>query len=149
MPRVNWDDLDEWEYCTKYEGKPFTGQATEFWPNGVLLSETEFVDGHQEGPSREWTKEGVLIAEENLRNGRLQGMFREWYPNGRPKKEGEYEWGVRLQEREWDEDGRLTKDYKLDESDPNYETIQKQRAWHAARALRSDDARVKDEGGGS
>jgi antitoxin component YwqK of YwqJK toxin-antitoxin module len=56
-------------------------------------------------------------------------MSHEWYDNGQVKSEGEYELSVCIKEKEWDEEGNLTREYAIDPNSPQFSTLQRLRAW--------------------
>ncbi len=58
--------LKDGQYCLKSDGKPFTGQITEKYPNSHVHFTVQY------------------------NNGRLDGPFTEWYENGLKKAEGRY-----------------------------------------------------------
>jgi antitoxin component YwqK of YwqJK toxin-antitoxin module len=57
---------------------------------------------------------------------------REWHANGQLAEDGEYEYGIVLWEKQWDENGILTKDYALKEDDQDYRTLLRYRARHGS-----------------
>jgi hypothetical protein len=128
--RVNWTQLDQRREgsAVTYRGKPFSGIAFEIAPNGQLVSEAEYRDGKRFGLSRDWSIDGVLISEVCFRADVAQGRRRIWYWTGAPKSDGQYEWGICLAEREWDQHGTLRRDFVLKETDPQFRTLQRLRA---------------------
>ncbi len=134
--RVDFDDLDvAWggsQYL--YDGKPFTGVTYEMHPDGDLVGEHEYRDGFSYGPSREWYGPGELRYEKFFGEQGLDGMAREWHPDGRPKSEALYESGIRLWEKQWDEQGNLTRDWRLTEDDPRWADLMRWR--EAVRAAK-------------
>lgn len=129
MLRIHYDDL-EYDYenaLEAFEGKPFTGVAFDEGPAGGR-HEVEFVDGLKNGVAREWAPDGTLIRERLLRGDALDGMSREWFPSGVLRKEGLYESGLCLREKEWDEEGRLVRDYALSADDRAHKTLELIRA---------------------
>jgi antitoxin component YwqK of YwqJK toxin-antitoxin module len=121
MKRVLEDliEMDD-ELYSYYEGEKFTGISFELWDNGQLGSETTYVDGIETGLQKIWYKNGQLEKEIYLRNASGHGMEREWYENGKLKLESEIWKGICMWEKLWDENGNLTKDYKIKETDLLY-----------------------------
>lgn len=107
-----------------YQRQLFSGIAVDYWPNGQLASEEHYIDGLQDGWSRGWHENGVLSVETLFRKGRATGLHRKWNPNGQLKSEEEIEQGIRLWSKEWNEDGRLLKDYVLTSDHPQYKLLQ-------------------------
>ncbi|MFD6325034.1 toxin-antitoxin system YwqK family antitoxin [Streptomyces sp. NPDC058442] len=103
-----------------YRGEPFTGEVTERL-GGKLVSLDVYVGGTQNGPSREWHKDGTLRSEGTVREGLPRGEFKEWHPNGTLAARKVFgDDGLTLREEyRWDEDGRPTRNWRLD--DPSQE----------------------------
>jgi antitoxin component YwqK of YwqJK toxin-antitoxin module len=115
MVRVPYDDLDfpGWDDGYTYNGESFTGVAFELGEGGRLVAEVEFRSGIQEGMWREWHPDGVPSREARLERGVWHGHCREWHPNGQLALEGEWEYGVSLHRRRWDEAGVLAEEYEV------------------------------------
>ncbi len=105
------------------DGEPFTGVSYSVWPNGRLDSESELRDGLNWGVSRSWYSTGQPLGEATMRAGVLHGRSREWHTNGQFAEDGEYEYGIALWERKWDEAGALVEEYTLTEADRNFELL--------------------------
>ena len=103
-----------------YRGRPFTGVRYSLGPDGEVESEGAFRDGLRWGPCWERYRSGQMYMESHFARDVLHGRAREWYENGRLAEEGEYEYGVPLWERKWDEDGTLIEEYALTEADGNF-----------------------------
>ncbi len=118
LPRVEGDDL-EWEgQLQTWNDRPFTG--TEVWrfPNGAIENETAYKDGLSDGLSRTWDEHGQLRSQFTCRLGAMHGICRKWHANGQLAEEGNYEWGVRLDEKEYNEQGALINRFTIDPADP-------------------------------
>lgn len=112
------------------QGVPFTGVVFSAWPNGQLESESELRDGLNWGFSRSWYSTGAKLGEAEMRAGVLHGRSREWHKNGEIASDGEYEYGIVLSERKWDENGTLTSDYRLKSTARMYRNLDKRRQAH-------------------
>lgn len=132
MVTINDDELylterDLWEY----QGRPFTGRAREYSPDGALIGESEYVDGMLDGVLRVWYPSGQLHEEEHFRANSWHGVSREWYEDGKLKRETLLEHGICVQERRWDEGGNLISDYVLTEDNPKFTRLEQLRRIHA------------------
>jgi hypothetical protein len=122
--RVHVNELDFGDkQLMIWNGKPFTGVAVEFFPDGKLQSEEYYVDGIEHGPSRVWFPSGQLLEEMNHWRGSLHGYYRMWDERGTLREEALCELGVWLAERRWDEQGRLVRDWRLGPEDTEYNTL--------------------------
>jgi antitoxin component YwqK of YwqJK toxin-antitoxin module len=110
-----------------YLGKPFSGVAFRQSADGQVMYEIGYRDGRRWGPSREWYDDGQLASEEHYAWDWAHGFFRRWHGNDRLAVEENYEWGVALRRRAWDEEGNLIEDYRLEEADPEFRTLQMHR----------------------
>lgn len=98
-----------------YRGQPFTGEVEER-SGGAVISLDSYVDGVQDGLSREWYKDGTLRSEATVREGRPVGVAREWHPNGELASEQVFaENGLTmLKDFHWDENGLPTRTWSKD-----------------------------------
>jgi antitoxin component YwqK of YwqJK toxin-antitoxin module len=128
MQRIDFDDFVYEHDCTyTYKGQPFTGVACDYFPNGSLQSEAQFVNGHQEGMAREWYENGRLKFEGEYLGDGFHGISKEWHANGQLKKASAYEYSICLESEEWDENGRLVREFRLQPTDMAYEYLEKRR----------------------
>lgn len=106
---LNIDETDSGDDLRlMYNGEPFTCEAVEA-VGDQLLSQEFYVDGINDGPTREWWGDGVLKSEGTTRRGRPTGLYRDWHSNGRLACERVFDERGRLTEvRTWDENGRPT-----------------------------------------
>src|SRR6476659_4360421 len=109
--------------CLK--GEPFTG--VEEFVNDEGRGEATYVEGILTGPRRGWFPSGSPSYEEEMLVGVYNGKKREWHPNGQLAEEADYELGVELRHKLWDEDGNLTEEFELPENDPAYEHLKVER----------------------
>lgn len=119
LPRVDGDDL-EWEgQLQTWNGQPFTGIEVWRFPDGAIESESTYKDGLKDGLSRTWDEHGQLLSQFTCRPGAAYGNRKEWHSNGQLAQDSNYEWGVRLDEKDYDEQGVLIDEFTMDPSDPN------------------------------
>ena len=111
-----------------FNGEPFTGIAYSLTKEGWEKSQAEYREGLRWGPAKEWYGPDKPMVDSYSFKGVLHGRAREWHKNGILAEDGEYEYGITLWEKNWDEEGILKKDYKLKESDNDYQTLQRYRA---------------------
>lgn len=126
--RINEDELDyeDGQLCS-YKSKPYTGQACEYYANGALRSEVNYVDGMQEEVSRDYYPNGSKMSERTFATNGLHGLSKEWYETGARKSEANYECGIELNYTEWDEKGIEIKNRKLDKKSTQYRLLMKWR----------------------
>jgi antitoxin component YwqK of YwqJK toxin-antitoxin module len=124
MKRVPHDSLDYPGDGYYYlDDEPFTGLGVSHYEDGSLKSEIEFKDGLKSGLERHWFASGKLHSEAEMRRSVVHGKERVWYSSGQLKEEGDYEHGVTLRRKEWDEDGDLVEEYELKETDSDYSLL--------------------------
>ncbi|MFE7468502.1 toxin-antitoxin system YwqK family antitoxin [Streptomyces sp. NPDC057499] len=122
LPRIDIDDpefeMDEGEVVS-YQGQRFTGEGVEY-QRGALVSLVTYRDGIEDGPSQEWYVDGTPRSEGTLRAGFPIGESKDWHPNGRLASRVLMSAnGFRqLEITEWDENGKLTKEWRADQGDP-------------------------------
>ncbi len=95
-----------------FEGKPFTGITVEKYENGQKRGERTYKDGKVHGLYTFWYENGQKKEREyTLRFGKLHGLYTRWYRNGQKNWERTHKDGELISEKEWDEDGNLTREY--------------------------------------
>jgi antitoxin component YwqK of YwqJK toxin-antitoxin module len=96
MLRVEDSELDiSYDMIVRWKGNPFTGVS------------------YEQGP-------GAALTEIEYKNGIQHGITKEWSSSGRPVMEAQYEHGICITEKVWNEDGELVRDFQIDESHPSY-----------------------------
>jgi antitoxin component YwqK of YwqJK toxin-antitoxin module len=132
MVRVNVDDTDI-EYTggpiVTFEGKPFTGIAYEIANDGHLISEITYIEGIQNGPDISWHFNGKLESEGENKWNRPHGFFKEWYESGQLKMEGLTELGYVIWRKQYDEEGNLTSEYKIENRPDQLRSLDADRSW--------------------
>ena len=124
MKRVSNQSLVYDDGLMILEGEPFTGIGDLVDDTGQLVGEIEYRNGLEWGMKRGWNIPDKLYYEGCFYRGVLHGKQREWHANGQLAEEGDYELGFVLRKRRWDEDGNLLNEYELQETDPDYKTLQ-------------------------
>src|SRR4051794_2261182 len=115
MQDIDFDELTADEnYCHFYEGRPFTGVARERNPQGALIAEVPFVDGSKHGVVNEWYPSGQAKLTIDYRYNSPHGRYIEYSQSGKLVVEAEYESGVCLWRKRYDQDGRLVEDYNVE-----------------------------------
>jgi antitoxin component YwqK of YwqJK toxin-antitoxin module len=85
------------------ERDPFSGRASEVFPDGSPRAEADFHLGKKDGMERFWWPNGNLKEQGQWFDGKANGVFREWDEQGKPLKVVRYKNGqiieVILEER--------------------------------------------------
>ncbi len=122
-------DFDEQRGLHLFEGEPFTGVAyTLSKAQDFDKSSIEYRSGLRWGACREWYAPGQPMVESTWFQDALHGRAREWHRNGQLAEDGEYEYGIALWEKRWNEAGALEHDHRLAETDPGYARLLQFRA---------------------
>lgn len=132
--RIPLNSLDYHDDDRRYylNDKLFTGVGFTLNKDGRLKSEVTYQDGVPWGPTKEWYRTGQPMVDSTLVMGQLHGRAREWHANGQLAEDGEYEYGLTLWAKKWDENGHIVNDYQMKESDPDYQTLQRYRELYAS-----------------
>lgn len=143
MQRVPYDSLDYIDYCMCLNGEPYSGVAFSLYDNGRLEFEVTFRDGIRMGLRRAWFDSGVLSEECTMFKGVLHGKKREWHRNGQLAEEAEYEIGILVRQKCWDEHGGLTEEFQLAGNDPAAKQLELYREAYKEE-LEADNQQAKD-----
>jgi hypothetical protein len=129
MNRVPMSELrhDSLESIYLRDGEPFTGTAYNLYPDGSVEGEIEYRYGLRWGVTRSWHEDGRPATEGHFLRDVQHGMAWEWDESGRVTEESCCEYGVVIYERAWDEDGDLTRDYRIEEGSRDFERLRKRR----------------------
>ena len=73
-----------------YELKNGKGYVIDYYDNGKLYFEGEYLNGQRNGIGKEYDYKGKLKFESIYLNGKRNGKGKEYYDNGILKFEGEY-----------------------------------------------------------
>jgi hypothetical protein len=121
--RIDANEIDFGDdYIYRLNGTPFSGIAFELDDRGNLLSELSFQDGSQTGSTKEWAANGTLVYDCCYLNGTKHGLQRRW-SDGKLVSEEVFEYGICVSRKCWDENGNLTEDFNLEQTDPNYSLL--------------------------
>ena len=84
-------------------------EGDKYWfKNGQLKSERPVkIKGKYNGVWREWYENGHLFYEDNYIDGKLDGLQRQWYENGQLWFERNYKDGEKISQNFWTENGEL------------------------------------------
>lgn len=94
--RVSDDALDLGDdLVMRWRGKPFTGISVEEG-GPAPRSEVSYVDGIQEGESRDWHPNGALSVSAFYRSGVLHGVMTRYSPNGEMVEMSSFDNGRRI-----------------------------------------------------
>lgn len=70
-----------WHYDV--ERVPFTGRASEVFPDSSPRGEADFLNGRKDGMERFWWPNGKLKEQGQWFDGRANGLFRSWNEQGK------------------------------------------------------------------
>jgi hypothetical protein len=128
MLRVNTDLIELTDsHVYLLDGKPFTGVGYEANDDGTIISEMEFHNGIQHGTTRGYYSTGQIKRETQFECNIRHGLARTWDEVGDLVSEDEYENGVCIRRKLRVPSGHLSVCYQLDESDPQFEMLQRLR----------------------
>lgn len=117
---------------TTYEGKPFTGVAFENISDGGY-TEVVFLGGLMNGLSREWYPNGNQRDEAFMFANVRHGKYWEWYESGKIHLDRTYEFGIKVNETEWDESGRVVSTFTLKLDSASYKSLEISRQKYRVR----------------
>jgi MORN repeat variant len=133
LTRVNSDDPDV-EYIgshpdVNWKGEPFTGIIFEI-QNNRIINEITYVDGSETGPYKTWYPDGQIESEGESKLNRSHGFFRAWHPSGKLQYEGLAELGHVIWRKEWDEEGNLVSEQKIEDYPHELRELQAIKSWN-------------------
>ena len=73
------------------------GRIKEYYYDGKLIFEGEYLNGKKNGKCKEYNYNGKLEFEGEYLNGKKNGKCKEYYDNGKLKFEGEYINGKKME----------------------------------------------------
>lgn len=73
----------------------FQGKFIEWYPNGNLKKEHNYVNGLYEGSQKEYYENGSLSLNCFYKNQKIDGLYEEWFENGLKKSECHYQNGIK------------------------------------------------------
>jgi antitoxin component YwqK of YwqJK toxin-antitoxin module len=114
------------ELVYRWKGAKFTGIAYERSEDGVV-SEVRFLDGVQEGTSRDISATGSVLAEANYRNNALHGWSRDYGEDGAVAREAYFEYGILVRSAEYDDSGDAVASFEIDPTGNTYALLQRLR----------------------
>ena len=135
LVRVSYDDLTHSgeDDSLLLNGKPFTGILYDEYDNGQPGEEERYIDGYQDGPFKRWYENGQLREEGMKRRGFAPDKTTEWHENGALKSIEKREWGVEVSYKEWDKNGKLTTQRKMEPGSSYHGNLLKWREFMAKK----------------
>jgi antitoxin component YwqK of YwqJK toxin-antitoxin module len=104
---LEYDD----EYYAYLNGSLFTGRAFDYWPDGCLRAQVDYLNGVQHGWSCSWHRNGQRRLEVHYEKGQAKGELTSWFETGQIQSYKVIsEHGEVLIKREWSEAGVLLED---------------------------------------
>lgn len=126
---INYDELVYTnEHLFVLDGIPFTGDAVELFPNGIVRCHFKFLNGSEHGVVEEFFSSGARKSCTPYSHGSVHGRVIEWYSGGAVRVESDVEFGIQIRSREFDESGCLIKEYVRPEDDKIMEVVKRRRA---------------------
>ena len=110
-------------------GKPFTGLAYELYKNNELNYYCFYKEGFEHGDYVEFYENGNIQSVQYMKYGSIVGKEETWFKSGMLKSVAEYESGVCLNLKEWNEKGVLIKE-KLEPTEDDLKMINSQKDWY-------------------
>ena len=93
-----------------YLGKPFSGAAVSFYPNGIMAVRNEYVAGKKHGVCSKWFPDGTISYESEYLKGKKEGSTKTWWRNGNLRSESQLKAGVSQGiQKQWYKSGALFK----------------------------------------
>jgi antitoxin component YwqK of YwqJK toxin-antitoxin module len=89
-------------------GAPYTGVVIESLPSGYITATYEVKDGLKDGVEKEFYSATEVEHVAHYWKGFLHGDVIYYYPEGGLKEKSVFEYGICLEEFQWDETGQLT-----------------------------------------
>lgn len=90
---------------------PYSGCATQYYPDGKMAAESNFMNGYFEGIQRVWYLNGQLKTEYRMKDNIYHGFATSWFENGVLRFEVEYNMGEEVWSKMYNEQGELVKQY--------------------------------------
>lgn len=75
-----------------YTGIEKKKEKINFWNNGQVLSEIQYLKGKREGSCNHWYKNGQLMNEGFYKNGKMIGPFISYYEDGQIESQGSFKY---------------------------------------------------------
>ena len=95
------------EYTVDEEGQKH-GTYRNWYDNGQIFEQCEYVNGHYHGTRQRWHNNGQLWSQSEWVNGKRHGTYRDWHDNGQLYSQTEHVNGARHGIRYlWNNDGSL------------------------------------------
>jgi hypothetical protein len=118
-----------------WKDQRFTGVSVEVGIDGHTVSETTYVDGIETGPYKTWYWNGQLESEGNSKSNRLHGVIKTWHESGLLMRESLFELGYQIWSKEWDENGNLICEYKIEDNPSEFRSFEAYKSWRERQGL--------------
>lgn len=83
-----YPDGEAIQYEIPYHGNAVHGKVVQYFPNGKVLEEIEFLNGQRHGREIQYNIDGKVISLQTYSNGLLEGEIIQYHPNGKIKEKG-------------------------------------------------------------
>jgi antitoxin component YwqK of YwqJK toxin-antitoxin module len=115
------------DYVFYHQGQPFTGVTYDTREDGSLWSEETYVRGVKHGPARTLFPGGQIQRQSHYKMGLAHGWNEEWYSDGRIKSRRLYELAVPVEEQEFDREGKLIRERRIDPNSDEFRRLSEKR----------------------
>ncbi len=93
-----------------YLGKPFSGAAVSFYPNGNIAVRNEYAEGKKHGVCSRWFVDGTISYESEYSKGKKHGSTKTWWRNGNIRSAAQLKEGTAQGlQKQWYKSGALFK----------------------------------------
>ncbi|MCK9901579.1 hypothetical protein MXD63_16035 [Frankia sp. Cpl3] len=100
------DDIDYTDdLFVTHEGEFFTGEVTDYYPDGQPRKVATYENGRLRGLERTFYPDGSVRSEYWNVDGGRHGIGRSWFSNGQMESETQYDHAKVLRRKRWAEDG--------------------------------------------
>ncbi|HET6992104.1 MAG TPA: toxin-antitoxin system YwqK family antitoxin, partial [Bacteroidia bacterium] len=80
---INYSDSCFRDFSCEYKDGIRNGKYTEYYPDGKVSAEFDYVDGEMNGMAKYYNEKGILIQSAQMKNGLIEGHFRTFHDNGK------------------------------------------------------------------
>lgn len=138
MKRILQDKLHFWD-CWMLKDIPFTGTAYEEYDDGTLMSEVDLIEGMEYGLNITYYPNGKIETISSMVWTMMHGYSYDFYENGNLHIESLMEYGIRVKQKQYKENGEVEYTFSIDKDDFFYSTLlmyRKKNNWEIDETIR-------------